>query len=162
MAMMHFTTTSVEDTRAFGRALAAELEPGVVLVLVGGLGAGKTALVQGIAQGLGVEDRVTSPTFTMVSSYRTVTSRGIETLLHADLYRVSSGAEADDLAIGELVEDRAVACVEWGDIAPEVLGDRRVSIALSRGDADDDRLINLEPGPLGAATVAEALAGWSS
>ena len=159
--MLHFATTSVEDTRALGAALSAELEPGIVLVLVGGLGAGKTALVQGIAKGLGVEDRVTSPTFTMVSSYRTNSPKGIDTLLHADLYRVSSGAEADDLAIGELVEDRAVACVEWGDIAPEVLGDRRLVIALSLGVGDDDRCFDLDPGPLRDTAIAAALAGWS-
>ena len=80
-------TASVEETRALGRALAGVLEPGTVVVLAGGLGAGKTALTQGVAAGLGVEGRVTSPTFTMVATHPTDGRRGIDHLLHADLYR---------------------------------------------------------------------------
>jgi tRNA threonylcarbamoyladenosine biosynthesis protein TsaE len=162
MSSASFATHSLGETHAFGAALAEVLEPGVVLVLTGGLGAGKTALVQGIARGLGVEERVTSPTFTMVATHRTDGRRGINLLLHADLYRVSSGAEADDLAIAELVEDAAVACVEWGDLAPEVLGNRRASICIELGVDDDDRRFIIDPGALDDAALRAALAGWAA
>lgn len=162
MSTLSFTTHSIEETHAFGAALGGVLTPGVVLVLRGGLGAGKTALVQGIAKGLGVTARVTSPTFTMVATHRTDGRGGIDALLHADLYRVSSGAEADDLAIGELVEAGAVACVEWGDLAPDVLGNRRALIQIDLGEAEDDRRFSIEPGPLDAAALATTLAGWAS
>jgi tRNA A37 threonylcarbamoyladenosine biosynthesis protein TsaE len=81
--------------------------------------------------------------------------------LHADLYRVSSGIEADDLAIAELVEDAAVAAVEWGDLAPDVLGPRRVDVALSMGAGDDDRRFLIAPGPLEPSLLARSLQPWA-
>lgn len=157
-------THSVEETRTLGEALADVLEPGVVIELIGGLGAGKTALAQGIAAGLGVTDRVTSPTFTMVASYEAERRRDITTVLHADLYRVTSGIEADDLAIGELVEDGAVALVEWGDVAPDVLGVNRLTVEIAVGNGDDDRIITLDSGgsSLEAGVLAAALTRWVS
>lgn len=134
---------SVEETRALGAALAAELTAGHVLVLLGGLGAGKTALCQGVAAGLGVEGRVTSPTFTMVSTHAIRGRDDVATLLHADLYRVGSGAEADDLAIAELVEDAAIAVVEWGDVAPDLLGGSQLVVEISIGEGEDDRLLSI-------------------
>ena len=157
-------TDSAEATRALGAQLAGLLPAGTVVLLVGGLGAGKTALAQGVARGLGVEGRVTSPTFTMVASHPTDGRRGIERLRHADLYRVGSGVEADDLAIAELVEDAAVAVVEWGDVAPDVLGARRVLLAIERGEGEDERLFELDDpeGLLDAEGLVEALAPWSA
>jgi tRNA threonylcarbamoyladenosine biosynthesis protein TsaE len=160
MSALTLSSRSVEDTRRIGAAVATVLEPGVVLLLVGGLGAGKTAFVQGVAEGLGVEGRVTSPTFTMVASYPTSAGRGIGTLLHADLYRVGSGAEADDLAIAELVEDGAVACVEWGDVAPEVVGKHRVQVRLVLGAGEDDRTIEIAEGVLDDDALRRALSAW--
>lgn len=142
--MVTVSTNSVEATRDLGARLADVLSPGVVLVLIGGLGAGKTALAQGIGAGLGVVGRITSPTFTMVATYPTAGRGGIETLLHADLYRVDSGLEADDLSIAELVEDAAVAVVEWGDVAPDVLGDDRIEVRIEPGATPDERLIHFE------------------
>ena len=137
--MITASTSSVDETRSLGERLSAALTPGVVLVLIGGLGAGKTALAQGIGRGLGVRDRITSPTFTMVATYPTSGRGGIEVMLHADLYRVDSGVEADDLSIAELVEEAAVAVVEWGDVAPDVLGDDRLVIRIDLGQGTDDR-----------------------
>lgn len=138
---IHLLTQSVEETKEVGAVLAQVLNPGVVIVASGGLGAGKTALAQGLARGLGVKSRVTSPTFTLLAAHPTNGDRGIETLLHADLYRTHSGEEVDDLAIGELVESAAVCFVEWGDVAPEVLGRERILIMMKSGDQDDERTI---------------------
>ena len=161
MSGRRFSTGSVDETRALGASLAQVLEAGTVVVLRGDLGAGKTAFAQGVARGLGVRERVTSPTFTMMASYQTATERGIEVFLHADLYRVGSGVEADDLAIAELVEDAAVAVVEWGDLAPDVLGARRVDVAITMGAGDDDRIFVVDPGPVDGALLESALARWS-
>ena len=161
---IQLATASVVQTRELGAALARVLLPGTVVILSGGLGAGKTALSQGVATGLGVTARVTSPTFTMVATHGTDGQRGIDQLLHADLYRVGSGAEADDLAIAEMVEDAAVALVEWGDMAPGVLGPTQITVRLSQGELDDDRLIELDvaTSSLDEAVVAEVLAPWSA
>jgi tRNA threonylcarbamoyladenosine biosynthesis protein TsaE len=113
---------TTEDTKVAGEEFASVLRPGDVILLSGQLGAGKTTFAQGVARGLGVVERVTSPTFTMVREHECVNDRGISTLHHADVYRVGSLAEVLDLAIGELVEESAVALVEWGEIASSVFG----------------------------------------
>jgi tRNA threonylcarbamoyladenosine biosynthesis protein TsaE len=101
---------SETDTTAAGRTLAAQLTPGDVLLLYGDLGAGKTAFVRGLAQGLGAPpDEVSSPTFTLVQEYR----GGRLTLFHADLYRLTP-AEAADLGLHEIGEDGVLA-IEWAD-----------------------------------------------
>ena len=137
------TTTSVEQTRTLGTALASLLVPGVVVVAAGGLGAGKTAMAQGLASGLGVTDRVTSPTFKLLASHDAHNERGIRTMLHADLYRAHSGEEVDDLAIGEMVESGAVCFVEWGDRAPDVFGSERVFVTITQGQDQDERTISI-------------------
>ena len=78
----------------------------------------------------------------MVATYDVDGRRGIRTLLHADLYRVGSGIEADDLAIGELVEEGAVAMVEWGDVAPDVLGGDQVFVHIETGSEGDERIFH--------------------
>lgn len=113
---------SAEETQAAGEAFSLLLRPGDIVLLSGPLGAGKTTFTQGAGRGLGVRDRVTSPTFTMVRQHECVNDLGITTLHHADVYRVGSLGEVDDLALGELVEESGVALVEWGDIALSVFG----------------------------------------
>ena len=100
-------------TRAAGLALAALLEPGDVLGLVGDLGAGKTTFVQAIAEGLRVppEIRVTSPTFTLINEYL----GGRLALVHADLYRLEHEAELDELGLDEVLRGDGVVAVEWSD-----------------------------------------------
>jgi tRNA threonylcarbamoyladenosine biosynthesis protein TsaE len=160
--MLELETRSRQETADLGAALAEVLSAGTTILLIGGLGAGKTALSQGIARGLGVTARVTSPTFTMVSTYAVDGRRGILTLLHADLYRVGSGVEADDLALAELVEEGAVALVEWGDVAPDVLGGDQVVVTIEVGASDTDRLVRLDDldGALDAARLEAALQRW--
>ena len=130
---MSVTTTSVDETRAFGRALAARLRAGDVVVLSGDLGAGKTALSQGIATGLGVTERVTSPTFTIVQEYA-----GRIPVQHLDLYRLGSVQEVLDLGLDETIEDR-VTLVEWGDVALDALPAEHLEIVITlEPDAGDD------------------------
>ena len=107
---MIIDSISEQDTIDAGRALADRLSPGDILLLYGDLGAGKTAFVRGLAQGLGVaDDEVSSPTFTLIQEYR----GGRLTLFHADLYRLTP-EEAADIGLGEIGEDGVLA-VEWAD-----------------------------------------------
>ena len=117
-----------EATIEAGKSFASLLRPGDIVVLTGRLGAGKTTFVQGVAQGLGVSERVTSPTFTLLRQHEAHNERGIRTLLHADVYRIEHVAEARDLDLGELVEESAVAMVEWGELAVDVFGRDTISV----------------------------------
>jgi tRNA threonylcarbamoyladenosine biosynthesis protein TsaE len=110
---MQRTTTShsEDDTRAVAARLAADLEAGAVLLLSGDLGAGKTAFVKGLAQGLGLDpDEVTSPTFTLVHEYR----GGRLPLIHVDLYRLER-AEFDEIGLDPELAERGVVAVEWAE-----------------------------------------------
>lgn len=119
-----------EEMEALGRRLAALLKPGDILLLNGSLGAGKTLLVSGIAQALGVEVQVTSPTFLVVRSY----TEGLLPLTHVDVYRLVSTAEFTDL---ELVPDTrdGVLAIEWGDAVRSALPEDVLSIDIQ---ADED------------------------
>ncbi|MGH7435068.1 MAG: tRNA (adenosine(37)-N6)-threonylcarbamoyltransferase complex ATPase subunit type 1 TsaE [Polyangiaceae bacterium] len=112
---------ALSDTRRLGRAIAATLQPGDLVLLSGDLGAGKTVLAGAIARALGVDSTVTSPTFALVCEYET--PRG--TLLHADLYRLLGAGLATEVARLGLRERRsegAMVIVEWGDDAVHLLG----------------------------------------
>ena len=128
------TCASAEETEAAGEALAPVLRAGDIVLLSGQLGAGKTTFVKGVARGLGVLERVTSPTFTLVRAHQGHNDQGITTLLHADVYRVESLAEVLDLALGELVEEAAVALVEWGDLASSIFGREVLTIQFKIDD----------------------------
>jgi len=155
------TTADAEGTRAVAADLAALALPGDMVLLVGGLGAGKTTFAQGFARGLGVEGPVTSPTFTLVRQYPC--QGAVNHLVHADVYRLDSLGQVADLALLELV-DGAVALVEWGDAAAPVLGDDTLTVALEPGDEPDDRtLVLVGRGKDWAArreAVIAVLAGW--
>jgi len=133
---------TVADTQAFGRRLAGILRPGDLVLLTGPLGAGKTALVQGIGAGLGVRDAITSPTFVIARVHR-----GRVPLVHADAYRLGDKpdprAEIDDLDLDASADD-AVTVVEWGDGLVEQLNDEYLRVRIDRLD-DDTRVIELTP-----------------
>ncbi|MDQ2753926.1 MAG: tRNA (adenosine(37)-N6)-threonylcarbamoyltransferase complex ATPase subunit type 1 TsaE [Actinomycetota bacterium] len=119
---------NAEDTQAVARRLAGVLRAGDVVLLVGELGAGKTTFTQGLADGLGVSVPVTSPTFTLVSSYPT--KKGFD-LLHVDVYRLETPVEIAALGLAELLEDGAVALIEWGLRAASVLRPEYLMVHLS-------------------------------
>ncbi len=120
---MRRTTTSPAATRELAGRLAGICRAGDVVLLVGDLGAGKTIFAQGFAAALGVAGPVTSPTFALVRHYRCGPDAAVAQLIHADVYRTGSEAEVADLALAELVEEDAVALVEWGDMAVAAFGE---------------------------------------
>ena len=128
-------TESAAGTKELAAALARLVRPGDVVLLVGDLGAGKTAFAQGFAAGLGVDGPVTSPTFALVRHYRTGAASPVTALIHADVYRTGSLEEVTDLALAELVEEDAVVVVEWGDVAAPALGESALVVTLVAPDA---------------------------
>lgn len=159
--------TGADQTRAVGAALARHCRPGDVLLVAGGLGAGKTTFAQGFGTGLGVAEPVTSPTFALVREYR-AGAGPVATFFHADVFRLDHLREIADLGLGELVEEGGVALVEWGDVAEPVLGPGALAVRLElagedRG-CDEVRRITLGPPPKTWsdrwAGLADALAPW--
>jgi tRNA threonylcarbamoyladenosine biosynthesis protein TsaE len=136
---LEHTLPRPDDTRALGAALAGELRAGDLVVLVGPLGAGKTALTQGIGQGLGVREPVTSPTFVIAR----VHTGGRLPLVHVDAYRLGSVADVDDLDL-DASADESVTVVEWGQGLVEQLADEHLEVRLDRRD-DDVRTAVLVP-----------------
>jgi tRNA threonylcarbamoyladenosine biosynthesis protein TsaE len=142
------TLPTVADTRAFGRRLAGVLRAGDLLLLSGPLGAGKTALTQGLGAGLAVLGDITSPTFVIARVHRPDPARGGRVaLVHADAYRLGDAAdpraEIDDLDLDASV-DEAVTVVEWGEGMVEQLVDAHLRVRIDRRD-DDTRVVALEP-----------------
>jgi tRNA threonylcarbamoyladenosine biosynthesis protein TsaE len=124
------TTNSAEETIAFGRKLATELPPPLLVLLRGDLGAGKTTLVKGIAEGFEAAkaDDVTSPTFTLVHEYRGPRV----TLYHIDLYRIDTQRQLDTLALDDLVAENSILLIEWGEKFPHLRRDRGLEIVFER------------------------------
>ena len=153
------TTTSVDDTRALGAALAALSRPGDIVLLSGDLGSGKTALTQGFAAGLGVTEQVVSPTFTIARDYD-----GRLRLHHLDVYRLDHLQEAIDLGLAELTDDGGVTLIEWGEVVIPTLPPDYLEVRMAYGDGDDDRVVQLTPVGVPwaarAQALAEALAPW--
>ena len=107
--------------------------------LVGDLGAGKTVFARGVARALGVTEPVVSPTFTIVREYD-----GRVPLVHVDVYRIDTVQELHDLGFEEIVRDDAVTLVEWGDMIDGLLPGDRLDVRLAPGDADDERVVEIE------------------
>ena len=137
--MLEHTLPTPGDTRALGESLAGLLRPGDLVVLVGPLGAGKTALTQGIGAGLGVTEPVTSPTFVIAR----VHAGGRLPLVHVDAYRLGGVADVDDLDL-DASTDESVTVVEWGQGLVEQLADEHLEVRLDRRE-DDVRTALLVP-----------------
>lgn len=144
---------SLASTHAIAAIIAGLARPGDLIVLAGEMGAGKTAFAQGFGRGLGVTEAVTSPTFTLVHSYPVPGTK--QTLHHADLYRLETTGDVDELALHELAEFGGIVLIEWGDVAAGAIGDhlevRLVRDESEESDESDDfgldeaRLVSLEP-----------------
>lgn len=137
---MEYVTNSEEETEALGARLAEALEPGAVIAFTGDLGAGKTAFTRGIARGLGVQDRVTSPTFTIVNEYE----GGRLPLFHFDMYRLGSSDELFDIGWEDYLARGGVCAVEWSENVSDVLEEGTISVDICRGESDSQRVITIE------------------
>ena len=132
------SSASPEATRAIGERIGAALAPGSIVLLRGPLGAGKTVLAKGIARGLGIEDEVISPTYTIVADYP-----GRIPLAHVDLYRVEGADEIAGLGLDDLLAGPGVTVVEWGEKLEPTLGLEAVRVTISL-EADGGRLVVVE------------------
>lgn len=139
---MQITTHSADETQALGQRLAKRLLPGDVIAYFGDLGAGKTALTRGIAQGLGVTDLVTSPTYTIVNEYLT----GRIPLFHFDMYRLGSSDELFDIGWEDYLARGGVCAVEWSENVEDALRDA-IHITIEKDPLEPDtRRITIEGG----------------
>ena len=128
------TLPTGEDTRALGTRLGRLLRPGDLVVLTGDLGAGKTTLTQGLAEGLGVRGPITSPTFVIARVHPSLV--GGPALVHVDAYRLGGEAELDDLDLDASL-DESVTVVEWGHGIAEHLADELLEVELQRSGSED-------------------------
>ena len=136
---MDYLSNSVEETEALGAELAGRLEPGDVVAFTGDLGAGKTAFVRGLARGLGIPDRVTSPTFTIVNEYE----GGRLPLFHFDMYRLGSADELYDIGWEDYLARGGGCAVEWSEIVRDALEPGCIRVDLRRGERDGQRRITV-------------------
>jgi tRNA threonylcarbamoyladenosine biosynthesis protein TsaE len=139
MTRTETTTHSEQETIAYGRSLSELLASSKIVLLRGELGAGKTTLVKGIAEGFhaATQEDVTSPTFTLVHEYR----GPWENLYHIDLYRVDTERQLETLGLDDLLAEKSILLIEWGDKFPRFQRERDVEIALERLAEDSRRIV---------------------
>lgn len=138
---MHFNSPSPERTEALGQSLAALLRPGDVITLEAPLGGGKTTLVRGLAEGLGIgEEAVSSPTFVIWQIYP-----GRLKLHHVDAYRLHSPEELEDIGLGEVLGGEDVVVLEWPGVARPLLPADRLEVQLDYAEGEQARTIELRP-----------------
>lgn len=139
---MEYRTKTPAETEAVGETLAAALGPGAVVAFTGDLGAGKTAFVRGLARGLGIDERVTSPTFTIVNEYE----GGRLPLFHFDMYRLSSSDELFDIGWEDYLARGGVCAVEWSENVDDALEGAVIRVDIRRGESDGERIITVTQG----------------
>ena len=133
-------TTSVTEMQNLARLLAAALQPGDIVALIGNLASGKTTFTQGLTTYFEIEEYASSPTFTYINEYHTAEL----TLLHIDAYRLHSGAELVDMGFWDYLEQGAIAIIEWADIVADILPDDAIRITLSAvAETPSDRQIEI-------------------
>ena len=138
---MEYHTHSETETEAIGEALGRDIAPGAVIAFSGDLGAGKTAFTRGLARGLGITERVTSPTFTIVNEYE----GGRLPLFHFDMYRLGSADELFDIGWEDYLGRGGVCAVEWSERVDEALTGA-VRIHIRRSGGESERVITIEGG----------------
>jgi tRNA threonylcarbamoyladenosine biosynthesis protein TsaE len=138
--MLKFITDCVEETSRIGEQLGKQLKMGNIICLSGDLGAGKTAFTKGVAKGLGIEDYVTSPTYTIINEYE-----GRLPLYHFDVYRLNDVEEMYELGYEEYFFGDGVVVLEWADIVKEIIPKERLWITILNTKGDNTREIIMEP-----------------
>lgn len=137
---MEYISNSPAETEALGEALAARLTAGTVVAFTGDLGAGKTAFTRGLARGLGVPDRVTSPTFTIVNEYL-----GRVPLFHFDVYRLEDSDALYDIGWDDYLDRGGICAVEWSENIADALPEDTVFVRIRRHDTEETwRVITIE------------------
>ena len=136
---MEYITNNEKETEAIGEQFGRRVKDGTVVAMYGDLGAGKTAFVRGMARGMGIDTRVSSPTFTIVNEYL-----GDRTLIHFDMYRLGSADELFDIGWEDYLNRGAVLAVEWSENIVGALPDDYLKVEIKRGDGDDCRVITVE------------------
>ncbi|MGI9624913.1 MAG: tRNA (adenosine(37)-N6)-threonylcarbamoyltransferase complex ATPase subunit type 1 TsaE [Acidimicrobiales bacterium] len=131
-------TSAAAETQELAAALAGLCTARDLILLVGDLGAGKTAFAQGFGKALGVTQAITSPTFTLANEYS-----GRLTLNHLDVYRIEQLDEVRDLGLSELLDGETVTLIEWGDSILPALPNDFLEVSLKFGELDDDRVIEI-------------------
>ncbi|QQY80102.1 tRNA threonylcarbamoyladenosine biosynthesis protein TsaE [Keratinibaculum paraultunense] len=134
--MVRIVLKGLKETEEFGEKLGSILKPGDIISLTGDLGAGKTTLTKSIGKGLGVEDYITSPTFTLINEYK-----GRINLYHFDVYRLEGSMDLYDLGFEEYIYSDGISIIEWGDKIEEVLPKERINIRIEKGAELDERII---------------------
>ncbi len=137
---MVFHTCSEAETELLGQRLAPHLAPGTVIAYEGDLGAGKTAFTRGLARGLGITERVTSPTYTIVNEYP-----GTVPLFHFDMYRLGSSEELFDIGWEDYLSRGGILAVEWSQRVADAL-EGALHIVIEKGDTENSRIITIEGG----------------
>lgn len=140
---MEYQSNSVQETEELGRKLAQYLKAGDVIAYTGDLGAGKTAFTRGVAQGLGIADRITSPTFTIVDEHE----GGRLPLFHFDLYRLYSAEELFDIGWEDYLQRGGVCAVEWSERMEDMLEEEPIWVEIRQGDREEQRLITIRNVP---------------
>lgn len=136
---MKINLNSVQDTIKFGEKFGKLLISGDIIFLNGDLGAGKTTLSKSIGEGLGVQEYITSPTFTLINEYE-----GRLPLYHFDLYRLDSYEELEELGVEDYFYGNGVCLIEWAEKFSEDLPENRLEVWINRGKTDDERYIKLK------------------
>ena len=138
-----YITNSAQQTEQLGEKLGQILKPGTVLAYTGDLGAGKTAFTRGLARGLEIPERITSPTFTIVNEYE----GGRLPLFHFDMYRLGSSDELFDIGWEDYLVRGGVCAVEWSENVDDVLDSDTIRVDIRRGESDDQRRITITNAP---------------
>ena len=125
---MIIETNSPQETKELGKKMAERAKPGDVFTLVGDLGVGKTVFTQGIAEGLGIDEPVNSPTFTIVQEYES----GRMPFYHFDVYRIGDPAEMDEIGFDDYIYGDGLCLIEWADLIEEILPEKRVAIRIEK------------------------------
>ncbi|MGC8667270.1 MAG: tRNA (adenosine(37)-N6)-threonylcarbamoyltransferase complex ATPase subunit type 1 TsaE [Chthonomonadales bacterium] len=150
--MITVSSSSAQVTRRIGTAIAARAEPGDAILLEGSLGSGKTTLVQGVAEGLGIPIPATSPTFTLIHELR----GGRMLLYHVDLYRINSQEHLEDLGITDLLDGEGLLAIEWADRLGSLLPSSYLHITITMA-GEDRRVVRLEAHGAGGQRLLRAV-----